>query len=154
MRNENVMTKEEAIESLTEAGCDMQNFRIRRYLASFEKIVASLKFPDHPNWSYCLPLAGNVTIKGETYDLGLCLRGSGMRKSANIVFSNDGPDYLSGDNWLSSRYKQLALIAVDYGIMSMKDVADTFLEENGLFEKFMRSDKDYYDLKDWIIENK
>jgi hypothetical protein len=137
----------------------------KKYAANILQAIASrydqLAYPQHPNWSYCIPIIPAFEHKGKIVDIGLHLDDdwligthcktaiiSGL--SSNIVYSNDGPDYGSGGPGICSVYdKQLMLALYKLEIISRQDLLNQF-DFNNLLMKFYNSDLTGFDLQNLI----
>ncbi len=120
-----------------------------------------LAYPNHPNWSYCIPIIPAFEHKGEIVDIGLHLNDdwligthcktailSGL--SNNIVYSNEPSEYGSSTPGIYSVYsKQLMLALYQLEIISRQDLLNQF-DFNGLLMKFYNSDLTGFDLQNLI----
>ena len=136
-----------------------------RILNEIEANYNKLAYPDHPNWEYCLPIIPNFKYKdssGEdmTVDIGLHMMDSWIEEnklsienclSNNIVYSNDPPDYGSGDISLHSLpRKKLMLKLYEWKILTKMDLLEQF-DFNNLIMRFYQSDKlNGWDFQNWI----
>ena len=120
-----------------------------------------LAYPEHPNWTYCIPILPNYTNKnGEVYDLGIHIEedwiethGAYMGISANFVSSNEGPDYRSGDIRLTSEESKIVLLQMlQWDMIDEVYLMRALCEHNNNLMNFMHSDLTAWNLEDWIAE--
>jgi hypothetical protein len=120
-----------------------------------------LTYPEHPNWTYCIPILPNYTNKnGEVYDLGIHIEESWIEKygpwagiSANFVSSNEGPDYRSGYIRLTSEESKIVLLQLlQWNMIDEVYLMRALCEHNNNLMNFMHSDLTAWDLEDWIAE--
>lgn len=120
-----------------------------------------LAYPCHPNWSYCIPLVPNYTLKdGSVVDIGIHIKEDYLLEhgfslvnsmSANFVTSNEGPDYYSGEIRPTHEMGKVALTALlNLEIIDQAYIMNLIGEHNNFFEKFMRSDLTSWDLQKWV----
>lgn len=157
---ETLLTTEEYMQILTNACPDLGAWDKRTAEETIAKTIPLIKFREHPNWSYCIPLGVYIDPKSKHFDLGVFLEPPGeffkhTQISANIVTSNDGPDYCSGTFFLSNNhYKKLGIILNRLGILSDSKLRWEFAEHNGIYKKLLFSNKiSIWDVEKYIIDN-
>lgn len=120
-----------------------------------------LAYPAHPNWSYCIPLVPNHTLKdGTVVDIGIHVDPRwikeypdmiGLGISANFVTSNDGPDYYSGEIRPTSEMNKVAILYMrHWGIINNTQILQTIGDFNDLLERFLHSDLTLWDLSKFV----
>lgn len=123
-----------------------------------------LAYPNHPNWSYCVPLAPNYTLKdGTVVDIGIYVDSRWLEKypdrifygiSANFVWSNEGHDYSSGQITPTSEVAKTALkVLLWMEIIDEAYIMKCIGEHNSFLNKFMNSDLTLWDMQDWIDDH-
>lgn len=132
-------------------------WQLRNVAGKIEDNYNHLAYPYHPNWDYCYPILPNYTLKdGSVVDIGIHIDsrmspGSVWRISANIVTSNDGPDYYSGNISPTSEMYKVALIQLKHwGFIDDAYIMRRIAEHNNFLEKFLQSDLTLWDMQDWI----
>jgi hypothetical protein len=134
--------------------------QLRKTTEKIAENYEKLAYPNHPNWSYCIPLVPNHTLKdGTVVDIGICINSRWLKEypnsifgiSANFVTSNEGPDYYSGDIRPTSEMSKIALIMMKHmEIIDDMYILKTIGNHNGFLDKFMYSDLTLWDMQDWI----
>jgi len=131
--------------------------KLRNVLGKIEDNYNHLAYPYHPNWSYCYPILPNYTLKdGRVVDIGIHVDSrmspdSLWRISGNIVTSNDGPDYYSGDISPTSEMYKVAMIQLKHwGFIDDAYILRRIAQHNNFLEKFLQSDLTLWDMQDWI----
>ena len=128
-----------------------------RIAENYEKLA----FPNHPNWTYCIPIIPNYTTKdGRVLDLGIHIEEDSIEKygtylgiSANFVSSNEGPDYQSGNLRLYSEQSKITLMQLRmWDIIDDTHIMKALCYHNNFLDKFMGSDLTSWDLQDWLEE--
>tara|TARA_R110000772_G_scaffold59348_3_gene134368 strand:- start:163 stop:726 length:564 start_codon:yes stop_codon:yes gene_type:complete len=131
------------------------------------KLYDKLAYPEHPNWTYCIPLIPNVEIDGEIVDIGFHMNDDWISKgevergfsivdcmSANIVYSNEGQDYQSGPLGIGTiRKKKLVMALYNLEIISREHLGELILDFNGFMMNFFKSELVGYDLEDFVKGN-
>lgn len=126
-------------------------------VANYDKLA----YPRHPNWTYCIPILPNHTLKdGTVVDLGIYIDRRWLKEypdsigygiSANFVTSNDGPDYYSGPIRPTHEMGKVALIMLErMEIIDEAYILKCIGEHNSFLHKFMHSDLTLWDMQDWI----
>lgn len=128
------------------------------------KLYDDLAYPEHPNWTYCIPLIPNVEIDGEIVDIGFHMVDDWISKgevergfsivdcmSANIVYSNEGHDYGSGPLGIGSNIKKKLVMALyNLEMISREQLGHLILDFNGFMMNFFKSELVGYDLVDFV----
>lgn len=123
-----------------------------------------LAYPGHPNWTYCIPLAPNYKLKdGTVVDIGIYIDRRWMKEypdsifygiSANFVWSNEGPDYTSGQITPTSEVAKAALkVMLWMEIIDEDHILRSIGKHNSFLNKFMNSDLTLWDMQDWIDDH-
>lgn len=132
---------------------------LRNTVGKLEENYQKLAYPKHPNWEYCVPIYPAYKCKnGHIVDIGIYVRPSrvsefGIREgiSANFVYSNDGPDYISGDITPSCEVSKSALIVLKHMCIIDDDYIMSLIgKHNDLVHRFMHSDLTVWDLSKFI----
>lgn len=132
-----------------------------------EKIAENyekLAYPYHPNWSYCIPLAPNYTLKdGTVVDIGVFIDKRWLKEypesahygiSANFVTSNEGHDYYSGTISPTSEMSKVALkVLLWMEIIDQSYIMNCIADHNNFLNKFMNSDLTLWDMQRWIDDH-
>jgi hypothetical protein len=132
----------------------------RDKIKDIANLYDELAYPQHPNWTYCIPLFPNVEINGQKVDIGFhiddeAIKEGSMRMawciSANIVYSNEGQDYGSGPLSITSVYnKMLVMGLLNLEIITKQEIGNMILDFNGFMMSFMNSDLTGFDLEDFV----
>jgi hypothetical protein len=119
-----------------------------------------LAYPEHPNWSYCIPISPAHQLKdGRIVDIGIHLDRTWIRAgvdihyaiSANFVYSNDGPDYMSGLISPTCEASKAALIMLRHmDIIDDAYIMDLIGKHNNLLNRFLQSDLTLWDLSKFV----
>lgn len=123
-----------------------------------------LAYPQHPNWTYCIPVYPNVEINGKIVDIGFHMNDDWIKEgklklihciSANIVYSNEEQDYGSGPINVSSKFNKALAIGLyqRLEIISREQLGHLILDFNGFLMNFFKSDLDGFDLQDFVNAN-
>ena len=141
-----------------EKGYASEIYKIRETIADN---YTKLAFPEHPNWTYCIPIIPNYTCKdGEILDLGIHIYDNREKHypliniSNNFVSSNEGADYessmLAFDNEQS---KKVLLTLLKWDIINEEQLMYSLCNHNGMIMKFLKSDLTAWDMQEWIDQH-
>lgn len=145
--------QELAISNFFEAFPHLAKFPYKHVEEQIRKNYQELAYPDNDRWhsSYCIPLASNVTIGKDQWDLGIFfghferrdhLATNPQKLSICNVWGNEGGEYSSGPFWASNNPgKKLSMILHRYEIFTKEDLMCLFAEHNSLYLRFFESDK-------------
>ncbi len=137
---------------------------LRNTTDQLAKNYEKLAYPGHPNWDYCIPIAPAHKFKdGSIIDIGIHIDRTWLLEwkgdihhaiSANFVYSNDGPDYISGRITPTCEISKVALIMLRHmEIIDDAYIMDLIGKHNDLLNRFLQSDITVWDISK-LIDNK